>query len=101
MANTTTTTTPTVETFSARVSIGSLTSRGIFKGFETRKGKTFAVFQGKIQDSLIGLEDKLIGGAFALNQVESMTLEQVEAYEASRIADMASFYASRPDLLND
>ncbi len=102
MSNTTTMTTPTIESFTARVPVGSLTTYGIFLGFEDQK----AIFKGRMKtgskDVLeVALNAKLIGGDFTLDKVQVTTLEQVAQRNKANAESMSAFYEARPDLLND
>lgn len=111
MSNTTTTmTTPTIESFTARIPFGSLTNRGIFDRFENWNGKTYAVFKTRnggtgawpIKGEVLkALDAKLIGGDFALDKVELTTPEQMAQDARDTQAHIAAFYQARPDLLND
>lgn len=112
MSNTTTTTTaPTMESFTARVPFGSLTNRGVFDRFETwLKDKTYAVFKTNglgtggwpiKGEHLVRLDEKLIGGDFSLDKVFITTPEEIEERNKAYIQHISEFYQARPDLLND
>jgi hypothetical protein len=95
-------TTPTIESFTARVPIGSLTTYGIFLGFEDQK----AIFKGRMKtgskDVLeVALNAKLIGGDFTLDKVQVTTPEAIAQRNKANAESMARFYEERPDLLND
>lgn len=95
-------TTPTIESFIARVPVGSLTTYGIFLGFEDQK----AIFKGRMKtgskDVLeVALNAKLIGGDFTLDKVQVTTPEAIAQRNKANAESMARFYEERPDLLND
>jgi hypothetical protein len=101
MSNTTTTA-PTIESFTARVAIGSLTTYGIFLGFEDQK----AIFKGRMKTGFkdvleVALNAKLIGGDFTLDRVQVTTPEAIAQRKKADAESMAAFYEARPDLLID
>jgi hypothetical protein len=110
MSNTTTTI-PTIESFTARVPFGSLTNYGIFDRFEQwLNGKTYAVFKTKNRgtggwpikgESLTALDAKLIGGDFTLDKVQVTTPEAIAQRNKESMEAMSAFYEARPDLLID
>ena len=102
MSNTTTMTAPTIESFTARVPIGSLTTYGIFLGFDDQK----ATFKGRMKtgskDVLeVALNAKLIGGDFTLDKVQVTTPEAIAQRNKANAESMSAFYEARPNLLND
>ena len=113
MSNTTTTTmtTPTIESFTARIPFGSLTNRGIFDRFEQwLGGKTYAVFKTKRGGTgawpikgevLVALDQKQIGGDYTLDKTTLTTPEQMAQDARDTQAHIAAFYQAHPHLLND
>jgi len=98
----TTTTTPTIESFTARVAIGSLTNYGTFLGFEDTK----AIFKGRMKTGFkdvleVALNAKLIGGDFTLDKVQVTTPEAIAQRNKESMEAMSAFYEARPDLLID
>lgn len=99
MSNTTTTA-PTIESFTARVAIGSLTTYGIFLGFEDQK----AIFKGRMKtgskDVLeVALNAKLIGGAFTLDTIQVTTPEAIAQRNKENSQSIAKFYINNPHLI--
>ena len=95
-------TAPTIESFTARVPVGSLTTYGIFLGFEDDK----ATFKGRMKTGFkdvleVALNAKLIGGDFTLDKVQVTTPEQVAQRNKESMEAVSAFYEARPDLLND
>lgn len=101
MSNTTTTA-PTIESFTARVPVGSLTTYGVFLGFEDQK----AIFKGRMKTGFkdvleVALNAKLIGGDFTLDKVQVTTPEAIAQRNEANAKHISAFYEARPDLLND
>lgn len=101
MSNTTTTA-PTIESFTARVAIGANTTYGIFLGFEDQK----AIFKGRMKTGFkdvleVALNAKLIGGAFTLDTIQVTTPEAIAQRNEANAKHISAFYEARPDLLND
>ena len=95
-------TAPTIESFTARVPVGSLTTYGIFLGFDDQK----AIFKGRMKTGFkdvleVALNAKLIGGDFTLDKVQVTTPEQVAQRNKANTESIARFYEERPDLLID
>lgn len=95
-------TTPTIESFTARVPVGSLTTYGIFLGFEDDK----AIFKGRMKTGFkdvleVALNAKRIGGEFTLDNVQVRTPEEIAQRNKENSESIARFYQERPDLLND
>jgi|APGre2960657373_1045057.scaffolds.fasta_scaffold28386_4 hypothetical protein len=95
-------TAPTIESFTARVPVGSLTTYGIFLGFEDDK----ATFKGRMKTGFkdvleVALNAKLIGGDFTLDKVQVTTPEQVAQRNKESMEAVSAFYEARPDLLID
>jgi len=95
-------TTPTIESFTARVPVGSLTTYGIFLGFEDDK----ATFKGRMKTGFkdvleVALNAKLIGGDFTLDKVQVTTPEAIAQRNKANAESIARFYEERSDLLND
>lgn len=99
MSNTTTTA-PTIESFTARVAIGSLTTYGIFLGFEDQK----AIFKGRMKTGFkdvleVALNAKLIGGAFTLDTIQVTTPEEIAQRNKENSQSIAKFYINNPHLI--
>jgi len=99
MSNTTTTA-PTIESFTARVAIGSLTTYGIFLGFEDQK----AIFKGRMKTGFkdvleVALNAKLIGGDFTLDKVQVTTPEEIAQRNKENSQSIAKFYINNPHLI--
>lgn len=102
MTDTTTTTTPTIESFTARVPVGSLTTYGIFLGFEDTK----AIFKGRMKTGFkdvleVALNAKLIGGDFTLDKVQVTTPEAIAQRNKENSKSIARFYQDNPNLNGD
>lgn len=100
MTNTTTTTTPTIESFTARIPVGSLTNYGVFLGFEDKK----AIFRGRMKTGLkdvleVALNAKLISGSFTLDKVQVTTPEAIAQRNKENRESISKFYIENPHLI--
>ena len=95
----TTTTTPTIESFTARVPVGSLTTYGVFLGFEGSK----AIFKGRMKTGMkdvleVALNATQIDGAFTLDKVQVTTPEAIAQRNKENSESISKFYLNNPHL---